>query len=166
MNAPDSILDMLLAAQLHPTLARIAILRVLADTGPHAIGMDDIYRALVARGAQAAMSTVYRIIQDMEARRLILREWGNGHRKAIYRLRPKALDDPACVHLVCRESGRVVTLGDAALHAHLLQAARTAEVDLAGQVLRIEVSHLKAPGASAAGRARPVRGPRLVSQRS
>ena len=165
MNASDSILDMLLAAQLHPTLARIAILRVLADAGPQAIGIGDIYRALAARDTQAAMSTVYRIIQDMETRGLILREWGDGHRKAMYRLRPKALDDPACIHLVCRESGRVVALGDAALHAHLLQAARTAEVDLAGQVLRIEVNHLKAPGASDAGRARPVHGPRLVSQR-
>ena len=139
-------LGLLQAAQLHPTLARVAILMVLADCGQQGICVGDLYQALAERGMQAAMGTVYRNIQDMEACGLVLREWEHGRRKAMYRIKPKELDDPTCIRLVCRASGRIVVLGDAALHAHLLQVAIAAGIDLADQPLRIEIGRLKLAG--------------------
>ncbi|WP_306770584.1 Fur family transcriptional regulator [Pantoea sp. 18069] len=138
----DSILEGLRASHLRPTMARIATLQVLAGFGTRAASIEELHRALIGRGTKVSLGTVYRTMQELESRGLLLREWAR-HRKAMYRLKPAGYDSPALLRLVCRNSGRSVPLEAAKLHAQLLSAASAAGYDLTGQVLRVEVDSLK-----------------------
>ena len=137
-------LEALRTARLRPTMARVALVQVLLDADPAAISTGDMYNALLQRGTPAAMGTVYRAAQELEDRGLLLREWSERHRKAMYRLKPKELDDLEHIRLVCRESGQAILLRKHDLHARLLEAGREAGFDLAGQTLSIHVDALKA----------------------
>lgn len=160
----DTAFEVLRSARLRPTTARIAILQVLADSGHRALSIEDAYRALTLRGVLTSIGTIYKTMQELNARELLLREWGD-FRKAMYRLKPEGFNgDRKRIRLACHSSGRMVLIGDADLYARLLQAARDAGFNIEGQMLSIEVDFLKTFATDADGPLRRVH-PRLVARR-
>ncbi|WP_028604032.1 Fur family transcriptional regulator [Ottowia thiooxydans] len=143
MRTTESILESLRAAGVRPTAARIAIMQVLESSAPRSISIDAIYQRLIERGTKSPVGTIYLAAREMAARGLILREWGYGHRKMMYRFKPKDLGQAARFRLVCRTSGRIVEINDAELHAQMLQSARDSGICLEGLVLNVVVDHLK-----------------------
>ena len=120
------------AVRLRPTAARIGILLAVEAAG-QPLSAEDVFRHLVLRGTPASVGTIYRALQALQAKGLLLREW-DAQRKARYRARGMTHDGLA-LQLVCGENGRTVMLEDPALHARLVEAAARAGVDVAGQPL-------------------------------
>ena len=111
---------------------------------------------------KCSLGTTYRTIAELEAKGLLLREWGTGT-KALYRLTPAQLHAQP-LWLVCRESGRRVALGDADLHTRLVAAAAREGFDLGGKRLDVAVDRLEAASPRAPDR-EPAPRPRLASRR-
>ncbi len=130
-----STLQRLRAARLRPTMARIAVMQAV-EAAANGISAEELFRQLGASGAKASISTVYRVIHEMEQASLVLREW-DARGTAMYRLRPTRKS--ARLRLLCAECGHGFNLVDAALHAHLLAAARRAGMEPGDAVLTVRL---------------------------
>jgi Fur family ferric uptake transcriptional regulator len=105
----DAAVQKLQSAGLRPTLARVAILQMLADDRGKAMSAEAVFQQLVGRGTAKSLGTVYRVLQELEQGGLLLREWHGRHR-SLYRIMPGAgMQAP---RLVCRSSGHDVALAD------------------------------------------------------
>lgn len=123
------------ATRLRPTTARIEVLRVLQNCTPQSLCAAGVIRQMAESGASVSLGTVYRVLQELASRGLLLRECdANG--TAQYRIKP-AEDHPP-LRLQCRRSGRVLVLGDATLRAQVLESAARAGWNLAGRELVIQ----------------------------
>jgi len=138
MSGGGRILQRLRTTGLRPTMARIGVLQVIEAASPAAVCAEEVFRRMMLRGTRASMGTVYRVIHQLEAAGLLLREW-DANRKAHYRIKP-AERDVATILLVCRESGRSVVLTDGDLHARLVAAARREGLAPHGGELHAEVT--------------------------
>jgi Fur family ferric uptake transcriptional regulator len=155
-GAQATVLQRLRAARLQPTIARIGLLQVLEAAAPGCLSAEDLFQRMLQRGTRVSVGTVYRVLQQLHAAGLLVHEW-DVQRRALYGIRPEGFDGQA-VRLVCRGTGRTVTLTDAELHARLLAAAALQGQDLRGQTLSVVVDSLVAlPQARSAQR------PRLVA---
>jgi Fe2+ or Zn2+ uptake regulation protein len=116
----DAAVQKLQSAGLRPTLARVAILQMLADDRGKAMSAEAVFQQLVGRGTAKSLGTVYR-----------------GRHRSLYRIMPGAgMQAP---RLVCRSSGHDVALADPLLDECLQAAARRLGLSLAGRRIRIEV---------------------------
>lgn len=128
----------LLAADLRPTAARVAILEVLQDAAGEAMSVDTVFQRLADQGRPRSMGTVYRVVQELVQGGLLLREWQAG-RKSLHRARPSGSNAQHAPSLVFRRRGHDAELVDPALNACLLIAARRLGLSLAGRRVLIEV---------------------------
>ena len=133
----SAVLQRLRDAGLRPTMARISILKLIDASSPASLGAEEVFGRLMEEGVQPGLGTVYRVLQELHACGLLVREWGAQRSKALYRTMPPGATGQA-VHLVCPESGRIIALDDERLRQALVDAAAHHEVDLSGRVLRIE----------------------------
>lgn len=131
----DSAIQRLRAARLRPTTARIAVLQAI-EAAPDSISADEVFRQLSARGARASISTVYRVIHEMELSNVVQREWDEAG-TAQYRLRHTRKS--ARLRLQCADCGHGFNLVDAGLHARLLAAARRAGMEPEDPVLTVRL---------------------------
>ncbi|WP_326536743.1 Fur family transcriptional regulator [Pseudorhodoferax sp.] len=155
----STVLQRLRAARLQPTVARIGLLQVLEAAAPHCLSAEDLFQQMLRRGTRVSVGTVYRVVQQLHAAGLLVHEW-DLQRRALYGVKPEGFDGQA-VRLVCRDTGRTVTLADEELHARLLAAAARQGQDLRGQALTVVVDSLvPVPDARPA---RPLQRPRLVA---
>ena len=131
----SSTIQRLRAARLRPTMARIAVLQCI-EAAADCISADEVFRQVSDRGAKASISTVYRVIHDMEQANVVQREWDD-RGTAMYRLRHTRKS--ARLRLLCAECGYGFNLVDAGLHARLLAAARRAGMEPADPVLTVRL---------------------------
>ena len=136
-----TILQRLRAARLRPTIPRIAILHMVETAGLQALSAEDVFRQTMARGTQVGIGTVYRVLQQLEERGLLLREW-DARRKTLYRLKPDDAQEQPLV-MVCHRSGRRLRVVDPVLHERLQAAAHKLGLSLAGRQVRIEVDEME-----------------------
>lgn len=139
-----SVLQRLRAARLRPTIARIAILQVVEAVGPRAVSAEDVFQRTATRGTQTSLGTIYRVLQQLQERGLLLREWDAG-RRMLYRLKPDGAQDQS-LYLVCRRSGRHTRVIDPVLHERLQAAVGNLGLSLAGRQVCIEVGEVEGAG--------------------
>jgi len=87
---------------LKATLPRIKILEVFQRTERRHMTAEDVYKSLLAEGADIGLATVYRVLMQFEQAGLLTRSnFESG--KAVYELNEGQHHD----HLVCLDCGRV-----------------------------------------------------------
>jgi Fur family ferric uptake transcriptional regulator len=87
---------------LKATLPRIKILEVFQQTARRHMTAEDVFKALLAEGADIGLATVYRVLMQFEQAGLLLRSnFESG--KAVFEMNEGQHHD----HLVCLTCGRV-----------------------------------------------------------
>ena len=100
--------DELKSSGLKATLPRIKVLEVFQRTERRHLSAEDVYKALLAEGADIGLATVYRVLMQFEQARLLTRSnFESG--KAVFELNEGQHHD----HLVCLDCGRVEEFYDA-----------------------------------------------------
>ncbi|HEY1092042.1 MAG TPA: ferric iron uptake transcriptional regulator [Burkholderiaceae bacterium] len=93
---------------LKATLPRIKILEVFQNAGQRHMTAEDVYKALLAEGADIGLATVYRVLTQFEQAGLLSRNhFETG--KSVFELNQGHHHD----HLVCLNCGRVEEFFDA-----------------------------------------------------
>ena len=94
--------DELKSSGLKATLPRIKILEVFQNTTRRHMTAEDVFKALLAEGADVGLATVYRVLMQFEQAGLLTRSnFESG--KAVFELNEGQHHD----HLVCLSCGRV-----------------------------------------------------------
>ena len=94
--------DELKSSGLKATLPRIKILEVFQRTARRHMSAEDVYKALLAEGADIGLATVYRVLMQFEQAGLLTRSnFESG--KSVFELNEGQHHD----HLVCLTCGRV-----------------------------------------------------------
>ena len=101
-------MDDLKSSGLKATLPRIKILEVFQNTERRHMTAEDVFKALLAEGADIGLATVYRVLMQFEQAGLLSRSnFESG--KAVFELNEGAHHD----HLVCLDCGHVEEFYDA-----------------------------------------------------
>ena len=87
---------------LKATLPRLKILKILENAQPRHMSAEEVYQKLVETGEEVGLATVYRVLTQFEAARLIKRHHFEGE-CAVFEMDQGEHHD----HLVCIECGRV-----------------------------------------------------------
>ncbi len=104
--------DELKSSGLKATLPRIKILEVFQRTHRRHMTAEDVFKALLAEGADIGLATVYRVLMQFEQAGLLTRSnFESG--KAVFELNEGQHHD----HLVCLDCGRVEEFFDAEIEA-------------------------------------------------
>ncbi|MDR2990599.1 MAG: ferric iron uptake transcriptional regulator [Burkholderiaceae bacterium] len=90
------------------TAPRLKILAIFRTAGRRHLTAEDVYRLLLADGADVGLATVYRVLTQFEQAGILARHHFEAS-KAVYELRKKQHHD----HLVCLDCGRVEEFFDA-----------------------------------------------------
>lgn len=117
--------------QLRPTYPRMEVLQALRSLGATALSSDALFRHMQHGGSALSLSTVYRVVKELERAGLLLCEWSND-RKALYRLKPEGFDTHE-LRMTCAASGRSVVLDDPGLLSRLLAIAGQMGLDVRGK---------------------------------
>ena len=89
-------------AGLKITLPRLKILEILEGAEPRHMSAEDIYKELLQSGEDIGLATVYRVLTQFEAARLVTRHnFADGH--SIFELDDGEHHD----HMVCVDTGEV-----------------------------------------------------------
>lgn len=100
------------------TAPRLKILEIFRTAGRRHLAAEDVYRLLIAGGADVGLATVYRVLTQFEQTGILARNHFEGG-KAVYELRQKQHHD----HLVCLDCGRVEEFYDAEIEKRQAAAA-------------------------------------------
>jgi Fur family ferric uptake transcriptional regulator len=93
---------------LKATLPRIKVLEVFQKTAQRHMSAEDVYKVLLADGADVGLATVYRVLMQFEQAGILSRtHFETG--KAVFELNEGKHHD----HLVCLDCGRVEEFFDA-----------------------------------------------------
>ena len=119
----DAFFDQLRKLGLRPTSARLDILRVLNGNPREALSAERLFVLLSERGAGASLGTIYRVLNELELRGIVHKEWRsqNAMAKACYRLVSSAA--MSVCHFLCPSCGHRQPVDDPALLAALSQLA-------------------------------------------
>jgi Fur family ferric uptake transcriptional regulator len=117
---PVTHVDELKSSGLKATLPRIKILDVFRHTERRHMTAEDVYKALLAEGADVGLATVYRVLMQFEQAGLLTRSnFESG--KAVYEINEGQHHD----HLVCLDCGRVEEFYDAEIEQRQRTVAQT-----------------------------------------
>ena len=104
--------DELKHSGLKATLPRIKILEVFQRTERRHMTAEDVFKALLADGADIGLATVYRVLMQFEQAGILARSnFESG--KSVFELNEGQHHD----HLVCLDCGRVEEIFDAQIEA-------------------------------------------------
>ncbi|MCU0833452.1 MAG: ferric iron uptake transcriptional regulator [Chromatiaceae bacterium] len=106
-------------AGLKVTLPRVKILDVLEHSDKRHMSAEDVYRALLDRGGEIGLATVYRVLTQFEQAGLVARHHFEGG-QAVFELNRGGHHD----HLVCVRCGRVVEFLEPAIEERQEAIAR------------------------------------------
>ena len=117
--------DELKSSGLKATLPRIKILEIFQKSNERHLTAEDVYRLLLAEGADIGLATVYRVLMQFEQARLVSRNHFESG-KSVFELNEGKHHD----HLVCLDCGRVEEFFDAEIEArqHAVAKARGFEL--------------------------------------
>ncbi|MDR0458335.1 MAG: transcriptional repressor, partial [Burkholderiaceae bacterium] len=90
---------------LKATAPRLKILEIFCQPRQRHLAAEDVYRLLIAQGADVGLATVYRVLTQFEQAGILARSHFEAN-KAVYELREQQHHD----HLVCLDCGRVQEL--------------------------------------------------------
>ena len=117
----ESAASHLRSARLRITAPRIAVMQALQGESNHWFSAESLYRTLVERGVETSLGTLYRVMNEMAACGLLLRQVDeNGKRFFRYRPTHQILHQ-----VVCRDTGQVLALVDDISVDHVASALRT-----------------------------------------
>ncbi|EGY27846.1 Fe2+/Zn2+ uptake regulation protein [Candidatus Regiella insecticola 5.15] len=88
----------------HP---RLKILEVLQDPACHHISAEDIYKKLIDMNQEIGLATVYRVLNQFEDARAVIRHNFEGN-KSVFELKKPDHHD----HLICLNCGKVIEFRD------------------------------------------------------
>jgi Fur family ferric uptake transcriptional regulator len=117
---------------LKATLPRIKVLRVFQDSPRRHLSAEDVYRALLAQGAEVGLATVYRVLMQFVHAGLLARRHFEGD-KAVFELAASEHHD----HLVCVHCGRVEEFVDAEIERRQQEIARARGFELEDHALAL-----------------------------
>ena len=89
-------------AGLKVTLPRVKILEVLENNASRHMSAEDVYKALLERGEEIGLATVYRVLTQFEGAGLVARHHFEGG-QSVFELNRGGHHD----HIVCVQCGRV-----------------------------------------------------------
>jgi len=105
-------------AGLKVTLPRLSILEILEHAEQHHLSAEDVYKALLEKGSDIGLATVYRVLTQFEAAGLVTRHHFDGG-QAIFELDTGDNHD----HIVCVKTGKVSEFKDEQIERRLLEIA-------------------------------------------
>jgi len=105
-------------AGLKVTLPRLSILEILEDAEQHHLSAEDVYKALLDKGSDIGLATVYRVLTQFEAAGLVTRHHFDGG-QAIFELDTGDNHD----HIVCVKTGKVSEFKDEQIERRLEEIA-------------------------------------------
>ena len=114
-------------AGLKVTAPRVAILTILEESEPHHVSAEDVYRALLDRGNDVGLATVYRVLTQFEAAGFVTRHHFDGG-QALFELDNGDDHD----HIVCTKTGKVSEFKDRRIEKRLETIARELGYELTG----------------------------------
>src|SRR3954468_19003986 len=112
--------DELKSSGLKATLPRIKILEVFQKTEHRHMTAEDVFKVLLAEGADVGLATVYRVLMQFEQAGILSRNHFE-HGKAVFELNEGKHHD----HLVCLDCGRVEEFYDAEIEKRQRAVAQT-----------------------------------------
>jgi Fur family ferric uptake transcriptional regulator len=119
----DAFFDQLRKLGLRPTSARLDILRALNGNPREALSAERLFVLLSDQGAGTSLGTIYRVLNELELRGIVHKEWRsqNAMAKACYRLASSAAI--SVCHFLCPSCGHRHPINDATILAALSQLA-------------------------------------------
>jgi Fur family ferric uptake transcriptional regulator len=124
--------DELKNSGLKATLPRIKVLEVFQKTSQRHMSAEDVYKMLLADGADVGLATVYRVLMQFEQAGLLSRtHFETG--KAVFELNEGKHHD----HLVCIDCGRVEEFFDAEIEKRQRSIAHTRGFELHDHALAL-----------------------------
>ncbi|MBB5607216.1 MULTISPECIES: Fur family transcriptional regulator [unclassified Janthinobacterium] len=134
------IVERLRAVQLRPTSARIGILQLLTGGGQASLNAEDVYQQLQDSGIAVSLGTIYRVLRELEAVGLLLREREDSAsgNKARYWIKPEHAEEGSC-YFVCRVCERKVLVQDEALMQQLRQVAQVHGMQAGGNLVSMQM---------------------------
>jgi len=106
------------SAGLKVTLPRLSVLQVLELADPHHLSAEDVYRALMDKGSDVGLATVYRVLTQFEAAGLVTRHHFDSG-QAVFELDMGDNHD----HIVCLKTGKVSEFKDEIIEKRLKEIA-------------------------------------------
>ena len=130
--------DELKSSGLKATLPRIKVLEVFQKTSQRHMSAEDVFKLLLADGADVGLATVYRVLMQFEQAGLLSRtHFETG--KAVFELNEGQHHD----HLVCVDCGRVEEFFDAEIEKRQRSIAQTHGFELQDHALALYASCTK-----------------------
>ena len=130
--------DELKSSGLKATLPRIKVLEVFQKTSQRHMSAEDVFKLLLADGADVGLATVYRVLMQFEQAGLLSRtHFETG--KAVFELNEGKHHD----HLVCVDCGRVEEFFDAEIEKRQRSIAQTHGFELQDHALALYASCTK-----------------------
>ena len=124
--------DELKNSGLKATLPRIKVLEVFQKTSQRHLSAEDVYKLLLADGADVGLATVYRVLQQFEHAGLLSRNHFEAG-KAVFELNEGKHHD----HLVCIDCGRVEEFFDAEIEQRQRSVAQERGFELQDHALAL-----------------------------
>ena len=117
--------DELKNSGLKATLPRIKVLEIFQKTSQRHMSAEDVYKMLLADGADVGLATVYRVLMQFEQAGILSRNHFEAG-KAVFELNEGKHHD----HLVCMDCGRVEEFFDAEIEKRQRNVAQTRGFEL------------------------------------
>jgi Fur family ferric uptake transcriptional regulator len=124
--------DELKSSGLKATLPRIKVLEIFQRATQRHMGAEDVFKLLLAEGADVGLATVYRVLMQFEQAGILTRtHFETG--KAVFELNEGKHHD----HLVCIDCGRVEEFFDAEIEKRQRSIAQTRGFELHDHALAL-----------------------------
>jgi Fur family ferric uptake transcriptional regulator len=130
--------DELKNSGLKATLPRIKVLEVFQNTVQRHMSAEDVFKALLAEGADVGLATVYRVLMQFEQAGILSRNHFESG-KAVFELNEGKHHD----HLVCVDCGRVEEFFDAEIEKRQRGVAQARGFELQDHALALYASCTK-----------------------
>lgn len=125
-------------AGLKATLARKQVLEIIRSSELRHLSAEDIYRRLLDQGFEVGLTTIYRVLAELERAGLLSRNVFDGG-KAMFEIKERGRHD----HLICLGCGRVDEFRNRAINALRREIAAKQGYELAVHQLAL-YGHCKA----------------------
>jgi len=124
--------DELKSSGLKATLPRIKVLEIFQKTEQRHMSAEDVFKMLLAEGADVGLATVYRVLMQFEQAGILSRtHFETG--KAVFELNEGKHHD----HLVCMDCGRVEEFFDAEIEKRQRAVAQARGFELQEHALAL-----------------------------
>lgn len=131
--------DELKNSGLKATLPRIKVLEVFQNSAQRHLSAEDVYKLLLAEGADVGLATVYRVLMQFEQAGLLSRNHFEAG-KAVFELNEGKHHD----HMVCLDCGHVEEFFDAEIEKRQNAVAKAKGFALADHALSLYAHCVKA----------------------